>query len=144
MRFFFAAVLMSVSCLGACDVQVKWYVPTHVAEFTMSTSDYPMLLAALDSAAPSFGLKRVNAAPGLKELHGREVLFAVYEPKDPKPKEGRIALEVNDLYGPGKVLVRVYGDYFDDTEQRSRFVAEVADIVRRFGGTLAAVGDKRP
>lgn len=134
MRFFFAAILMSMSCLGACDVPVKSQVPSHEAEFMMSTKDYPALLAAVDGTAPAFGLKRVNAAPGLKELHGREVLFAAYEPKD--PKEWRGAMDVTDVKAPGKVVLSVYGDYFDNAEQREQFIAEVAAIVRRFGGTL--------
>jgi len=136
MRFLFAAILMSVSCLGACDVPVKSQVPSHVAEFAMPTSDYPKLLALLDSMAASFGLKRVDAAPGLRELHGREVLFAAYEPKD--PKEWRGALEVSDIHGPGKILLRLYGDYFNAAEERARFVAELSDIVRQFGGTLTS------
>jgi len=135
MRSFLAVALMSVSCLGACDMPVKSQVPTHVAEFMMSTSDYPELLASLDTTAAPFGLKRVGAAPGLRELHGREVLFAAYEPKD--PKEWRGALSVTDVEAVGKISMRVYGDYFSDAEQRSKFVAEVSSIVQLHGGTLS-------
>lgn len=130
-----AIFLILVSGVGACDVKVKSQVPSHVAEFTMSTHDYPELIAALDAIAVPFGLKRVNAAPGLDELHGRKVLFAAYEAKD--PNEWRGALEVNDIYGPERILLRVYGDYFDDAERRAEFVMEVAGILNRFGGTLS-------
>lgn len=134
MRIFLAVILFSISVLGACDVPVKSQFPSHVAQFEMKPDDYSKLISAMDAVADPFALKRVGAAPGLEELHGREVLFAAYEPKD--PGEWRGALEVNDLYGPGQVLVRVYGDYFDDPDQRAQFVAEVHAIVRRFGGTL--------
>lgn len=133
-RLLTVVLLMSVSGLGACDMKMRSQAPSHVAEFSMATSDYPELIAALDAIAASFALTRVNAATGLRELHGREVLFAAYESKD--PKEWRGALEVNDIYGPGKILLRVYDDYFDDAERRAKFVAEVADVVSRFGGTL--------
>lgn len=127
MRFFLAAVLMSVSFLGACDMKVESHVPSHQAELKMPTSDYPKLLATLDSIAASFGLKRFGA--GLKESEG---LFAAYM----ADKRSLVALDLSDHKGPGKVTLRLYDDYFPDTAQRKKFIAEVATIVQRHGGKL--------
>lgn len=134
-RFVVATMLLSMSFLGACDVPVKSQVPSHVAEFTMPTRDYPRLLAAFDAIAETFRLKRFNAAPGLDELHGRDVMFAAYEATDKTERRG--VLEVNDLYGAGKVLIRVYDDGVTDVAERTRLVADVAQVVARFGGMLA-------
>ena len=134
MRFCLAILLLSMSFLGACDVPVKSQVPSHVAEFTMSTRDYPTLLAALDATAESYALARFDAAPGLDELHGREVLFATYEATD--KIEFRGVLTVTDVKAPGEVLLRVYGDGISDVASRARFVAEITEIVDRFGGKL--------
>lgn len=141
MRFLLMLTVVFAGCLGACNVPVKSQVPTHMAEFTILPSDYPKLLALLDGMSEPFALKRVGAAAGLKELYGREVLFAAYESKD--PKEWRGALEINDIRGPGKIVLRLYGDYFDAAEQRARFVAEVTDIVGKFGGNLTSKPPER-
>lgn len=47
-HFLIGMLLMSMSGLGACDMNAKSQVPSHVAEFTMSTDDYPKLRVALD------------------------------------------------------------------------------------------------
>ncbi|HRQ63965.1 MAG TPA: hypothetical protein PKZ76_03730 [Xanthomonadaceae bacterium] len=142
-QFLLAFLLMSVSGLGACDMKRGAQVPSHVAEFAVATSEYPELMAELDSTAASFELKRIGAAPGLNELHGREVLFAAYEVQDRKERRG--ALTVTDIKAPGRVLLRVYEDGFADSDQRTRFVAEVADVISRFGGTLSkSDSDKQP
>lgn len=140
MRFFFAAILMSICGVGACDVSnsrnlpVKSQVPSHVSEFMMPLGDYSELLEAFDSTGAQFGLKRFGAAPGLKELHGREVLFAAYEIQTEKGRRG--VLDVMDVKGPGKILVWVYEDGIVNTEERGKFVAQVAVIVERHGGKL--------
>lgn len=140
-QFLVVILLMSVSGLGACDVKVKQQAPSHVAEFTMATSDYPALMAEFDAVAESFDLVRKRAAPGLNELHGREVLFAAYEVQDREERRG--ALTVTDVLGPEKVLVRVYADGFSDAGKGARFIVEVADIVSRFGGTLSKKGNEK-
>ena len=116
----------------------KSQVPSHQAEFMMSTDDYPKLLGELDNTAASFHLNRFGAAPGLNELKGREVLYADYKSNI---DEWRAALDLTDVKLAGKVLVSVYIDYFDDSEQGTKFVAEVTRIIHRYGGTLKQHSD---
>lgn len=54
MRLLFAASLVVLSVLGACDVPVKSQTLSHVAEFNMKTGDSPALLAELDSTGRLF------------------------------------------------------------------------------------------
>lgn len=136
-----AILFMTTPSLGACDVKVRSQTPSHTTEFSVATSDYTELMAAFDMIAEGFGLKRVGAAPGLNELHGREVLFWTYEVQDRTERRG--ALTVTDVKAPGTVLLRVYEDGFSDSEQRTRFVHEVSEVVRRFGGTLLRSDNER-
>ena len=137
MKCLLAILLLPLGILEACDhpiVPAKSQVPSHQAEFVMATADYPKLLSALDSVAASFRLKRFGAAPGLDKLKERKVLYALYGTK----VEGvRAALSVTDVNEPGKVLIRVYVDYFDDLDLRQRFVASVEAIIQPFSGKLA-------
>lgn len=112
----------------------KTQVPSHVAEFVMPTKDYPALLGEFDRIASKFKLRRYKATPGLNELHGREVLFAVYGSGSSKLQNA--ALNVMDIDAPGEVLLWVYDDYFPDPETRENFIATVHVIVQRHGGKL--------
>ena len=137
MKCLLAILLLPLGILEACDhpiVPAKSQVPSHQAEFVMATADYPKLLSALDGAAASFRLKRFGAAPGLDAVKGRKVLFAGYKTDI---EDWRAALDVHDLKAPGKVLLSVFVDYFDDPEQRQRFVASVEAIIQPFNGKLA-------
>lgn len=139
MRCFLAILLAPFAVMGFCDMSgppTSSQVPSHQAEFMMSTEDYPELMNALDGVTASFRLKRFGAATGLDELKGREVLFALY---GTDIGELQAALDVTDVKDPGKVLLSVYADYFDEPEQRRRFVSNIAAITHRFGGTLAPI-----
>lgn len=128
-----AFLLLPLALLGACD-EPNSQVPSHRAEFMMSTADYPALMIALDDVAAAYRLKRFGAAPGLDELIGRKVLFADYRTRI---EDWRAALSVTDVKEQGRMLLRVYADYFEDPEQRQEWVSSVTAIARRFGGTLA-------
>lgn len=142
MKQILAAILfMATPSLGACDVKVKSQTPSHTTELSVATSEYRELVAAFDMIADGFGLKRLGAAPGLNELYGREVLFWTYEVQDRAERRG--ALTVTDVKAPGTVLLRVYEDGFSDSEQRSRFVHDVSEVVRRFGGALLRSDNER-
>ncbi|MEQ1662376.1 MAG: hypothetical protein ABL877_06750 [Thiobacillus sp.] len=147
-RFLTGCVMaLTTVSLGACDMDKnlpdpstemvsKQQTPSHAAEFRMPTADYPALLSELDDLASKLQLRRYNAAPGLNELHGREVLFAAYGKGDPKLQSA--ALNVMDIDGPGKVLVWVYDDHFTDPVTRGNFIAAVSAIVERHGGKLGS------
>lgn len=131
---------LSTCCLGACDVGMKSQIPSHEAVLKVSPERYSELLSTLDGITASYGLTRADAAAGLDKIHGREVLFAAYEAKD--PSEWRGALDVSDVMAPGEVLLRVYGDYFDDIGARKRFVGDISDVVRLYGGVLTTKDSK--
>jgi len=90
------------------------------------------MLDELDKVGSAFGLRRFGAAPGLKELRGREVLFGAYM----NDIKGKAAMDITDIQAPGKILLRVYGDYFDDRKEQLEFIGEVGRFVEGHGGRL--------
>lgn len=132
MRLAYAAFFVVTSFVGAC----KAYPASHIAEFEMPVKDYPQLIAELDVLATPFGLKRLAAAAGLDELHGREVLFFAYEAQGKMAQ--RHVMSVTDIKGPGKVLVRVHENGLTDAVQRAKFITDLIEALRLFGGVLEA------
>lgn len=136
MRHVTLVFLVLASFLGACDMPreaAKGRAPSHQSELMMSSDNYPQLLLALDNVAASFQLERFGAAPGLNELKGREVLYVAYGTNS---GGWRIALTITDVNAPGRLLLHVYSEYFDVSEQRREFVEKVDVIIQHYGGTL--------
>lgn len=108
-------------------MHVTSHMPSLQAEFSVPTSEYPKLLSDFDHLAASFQLKRFGT--GLSESQG---LFAAYMANG----NSLVALDLFDARGPGKVTLRLYGDYFSDVLEREKFVFAVASIVDRYHGKL--------
>src|SRR5262245_2962635 len=126
-------MLAQLSCAGACEVTTHSQVPSHVAEFAMSPSDYDVLLQELDKVGESFQLRRFGAAPGLPELKGRKVLYAVYKLDR---HAWRAALDLTDIKAEGLVTLALYGDFFGDSDARNEFIQDVSRVIAAFGGKL--------
>jgi len=129
-------LVSSISC-GSDDSYIKSQVPSHLAEFEVPLEKYSELLSKLDKVSTLFGLKRISAAPGISQLHGRQVLFAAYKSNTDK-KQWKQALDLTDVKGQGRIVLRLYSDYFKENAKRDEYVEKVASVVKYFGGNLFA------
>lgn len=78
-KFTAGIVLGLVLTLNACSGEMQTMTPTHVVQLNLAPSRYIEFVEKLDLEMKAIGLSRFGAAPGLKELRGRDAIYFAYK-----------------------------------------------------------------
>lgn len=143
-KFTTAAVLGLAMTMNACSGEMQTMTPTHVAQVTLSPTRYGELVAKLDIEMKAVGLSRYGAAPGLKELRGREVLYFDYRFK---LSDKWTFLDGIDIIKHGRIDIGVYSQFFADEIVRKDAMSRVQKVLAEYGAGLKerpADAEKKP
>jgi hypothetical protein len=124
-------VALSAAASYACTQESR--VPDYIATVVVDATQQEQLVSSLDSELKAYSLKRYGAAPGLKELAGREVLFMDYR-RDLSEKWSY--LTATDIIRQGVVEVRVYPEYLPTGEARDKAFIAVGKVLAQHGSKL--------
>lgn len=81
------------------------------------------------------GLSRYGAAPGLKELRGRDVLYVEYRLQQ---SDKWAFITATDVIKVGTVELRVYSTVLVDEQGRKDAMTRLDGVLAQFGSTLKA------
>lgn len=129
-KVFLGAVVLLAMAINGCSEESK--LPTHFAQIRVDPSRYGDLVDRLDSAMKLSGLSRYGAAPGLKELRGRDVLYIGY-----RTQTGKWAfITATDIIAVGTVEMRVYSTVLTDERVRKEAMSHLDGVLAEFGSKL--------
>lgn len=132
-RMFLGGALLLSSAINACSQEAR--LPTHLAQIDLEPSRYGDLVSRLDSAMKASGLSRYGAAPGLKELRGRDVLYVEYRLQQ---SDKWAFITATDVIKVGTVELRVYSTVLVDEQGRKDAMTRLDGVLAQFGSTLKA------
>jgi hypothetical protein len=119
--------------MNACSQESR--LPTHLAHITLVPDRYGDLVSKLDSAMKATGLSRYGAAPGLKELRGRDVLYIEYRLQQ---SDKWAFMTATDIVKAGAIEMRVYSTVLSDEQRRKDAMSRLDAVLAEFGSTLKA------
>jgi hypothetical protein len=129
-KSFLGAALLLCAAMSGCTHEAM--LPTHLAQIRLDPSRYGDLMNRLDSAMKASGLSRYGAAPGLRELRGRDVLYVAYR----MPSKKWAFITATDISKVGTVEMRVYSTVLTDGHLKEETMSRLDDVLAEFGSEL--------
>lgn len=121
--------IFSVLLLNSCSQETK--IPTHFSEVKIKPNSYKYLIDRMDFEMRNFGLSRYGAAPGLRELRKRDVLYFEYRFRE---SDKWAFLTGTDIVEAGTIEIRVYSNVL--TDRKDQIIARLGVILSEFGSKL--------
>ena len=128
------AALTIVLCTliaSACKQEAR--APAFIASVSIAQSEQDEFVSSLDDALLKYSLKRFGAAPGLRELKGRDVLYINYR-RELSDKWTYLA--ATDIVRQGVIEVHLYPEYFESAETRDSAFRSVQRLLAKYGSKL--------